>query len=141
MKDKITIEKYQELSKRTNVDLGSLLNNNLHMIMGISTESGEIVDVFKKHLAYSKEIDYINIKEEIGDLMFYIVNMCNMNGWDLRDIMQTNIDKLKTRYPEKFTEEEALNRNLKKERGVLEGVTTSSLNEHIRFSLDNQSHT
>jgi NTP pyrophosphatase (non-canonical NTP hydrolase) len=138
MKDKITIEKYQELSKRTNVDLGSLLNNNLHMIMGISTESGEIVDVFKKHLAYSKEIDYINIKEEIGDLMFYIVNMCNINGWDLREILDTNIAKLEARYPEKFTEEQAIHRDLVAERQILEGAT---ITQHINFAIDNQSIT
>jgi NTP pyrophosphatase (non-canonical NTP hydrolase) len=138
MKDKITIEKYQELSKRTNVDLGSLLNNNLHMIMGISTESGEIVDVFKKHLAYSKEIDYINIKEEIGDLMFYIVNMCNINGWDLREILDTNIAKLEARYPEKFTEEQAINRDLDNERQILEGAT---ITQHVEFATKDQSIT
>jgi len=119
-KIKITIEKYQELSKRTNVDLGALLTNNLHMAMGLSTECGEILDVFKKHIAYNKDIDYVNIKEELGDIMFYVVNMCNINEWDLRDIMETNINKLRARFPEKFTQENALNRDLETERKILE---------------------
>ena len=120
MKDKkLTIEEYQKLSKRTNIDLGYDLNN-LHMCLGMQTECAEISDVFKKYIAYKKEVDLINIKEELGDLMFYIANMCNINNWDLRDILETNIAKLKVRFPEKFTEENAINRNLEEERKQLE---------------------
>lgn len=116
---KITIEKYQELSARTNAKLGDTMDN-LHMCLGMQTEAAEISDVFKKFIAYKKPIDWVNVQEELGDLMFYIVNMCNINGWDLRDILQTNIDKLKLRFPEKFSEEKAINRNLEAERKVLE---------------------
>jgi NTP pyrophosphatase (non-canonical NTP hydrolase) len=135
------INKYQKEASRTCAKIDGAILDDLHMVLGMQTEAAEIADVYKKTIAYKKPLDFVNIKEELGDIMWYIANLCNMNGWDLRDIMQTNIDKLKTRYPDKFSEEEALNRNLKKERGVLEGVTTSSLNEHVRFSLDNQSHT
>lgn len=118
--EKITIQDYQEKSKRTNADIGGLLMNNIHMSLGLITEAAEIADVFKKHIAYKKEIDYINVKEEIGDLMFYIVNMCNINNWDLRDILQNNIDKLRKRFPDKFTEEAAINRDVVAERKELE---------------------
>jgi hypothetical protein len=40
---------------------------------------------------------------------------------DLEEMLQRNIDKLKARYPEKFTQENALNRNLDVERQILEG--------------------
>ena len=36
-------------------------------------------------------------------------------------MLQRNIDKLKARYPDKFSQEKALNRNLDKERDILEG--------------------
>jgi hypothetical protein len=39
----------------------------------------------------------------------------------MEELLQTNIDKLKARYPEKFTENDALNRDLNKERNILEG--------------------
>lgn len=120
MKDKMEIKEYQEASKRTNADLGSVLMNELHMVLGMQTEVAEIADVYKKHVAYGRDLDLINIKEEIGDLMFYVVNMCNIHNWDLRDIMQTNIEKLKARYPEKYTNENAINRNLDVEREILE---------------------
>ena len=120
MKDNMEIKEYQESSKRTNADLGSVLMNELHMILGMQTEVAEIADVYKKHIAYGRDLDLVNVKEEIGDLMFYVVNLCNTHNWDLRDIMKTNIDKLKARYPEKFTNELAVNRNLDVERQILE---------------------
>lgn len=114
------IKEYQKKAARTNADCGELLLDNIHMVLGIQTEASEIADVFKKNIAYKKEIDLVNIKEEIGDIMWYIANMCNINGWDLREILDINIKKLQTRYPEKFTTEKALNRNLEKERKILE---------------------
>lgn len=117
---KISIEEYQELSKRTNAKLQSALLDNVHMILGMQTETAEISDVFKKSIAYGRDMDWVNVKEELGDLMFYVVNMCNINGWDLRDILETNIEKLKLRFPEKFEKDKALNRDLDKEREILE---------------------
>jgi NTP pyrophosphatase (non-canonical NTP hydrolase) len=108
------------------------------MVLGMQTEAAEIADVYKKHIAYKKELDLVNVKEEIGDLMWYIANLCNMNSWDLREILDTNIAKLEARYPEKFTEEQAINRDLVTERQILEAP---SLTQHINFELDNQSTT
>jgi len=114
------IQEYQEKSSRTLSILDSNISDNIHMSLGLTTESAEIADVFKKKLAYNKEIDWINIKEEIGDLMFYIANICNINGWDLRDVLDTNIAKLKVRYPDKYSDDKAINRDLLTERKELE---------------------
>ncbi len=113
---------YLQAVKRTNPELSNHYPdlNELHMVMGISTEANELLDVYKKNLAYKKPIDEVNIKEEIGDLLWYLGNYCNIKGYDLEEIMETNINKLKKRYPEKFTEENAINRNLKEERLILE---------------------
>ena len=55
-------------------------------------------------------MDLVNVKEE----MVILCGIANM--WNLEDIMHTNIDKLKVR----FTNENALNRDLKKERSILD---------------------
>lgn len=114
------IKEYQEATQRTLAQLETPLMNDLHMIIGITTESSEISDAYKKHFAYGKELDLVNIKEEVGDIMWYISNLCNLHDWDLRDIMSTNIAKLQARYPEKFNQEQALNRDLNVERNILE---------------------
>jgi NTP pyrophosphatase (non-canonical NTP hydrolase) len=115
------IQTYQFKATRTLAEIDGNILDDLHMIIGMQTEVAEIADVYKKHIAYKKPIDYVNIKEELGDAMWYIANLCNIHGWDLRDILATNIAKLEARYPEKFTEENALNRDLVIEREILEG--------------------
>jgi NTP pyrophosphatase (non-canonical NTP hydrolase) len=114
------VKEYQEKVSRTMVDLPSVIDNELHMALGMVTEAGEFADVYKKALAYGKAIDYINLKEEIGDILWYIANFCNLQGWNMGDIMETNIKKLEARYPEKFTEDKAINRDLTFERKILE---------------------
>jgi NTP pyrophosphatase (non-canonical NTP hydrolase) len=107
-------------SERTLVQKGKDLNL-LHGAIGISTEAGEILDAFKRHIYYGKELDVVNIKEEIGDIMWYVAILCRELNLNMEDILQTNIDKLKARYPDKFSETHALNRNLENERKILEG--------------------
>lgn len=114
------ISEYQEKASRTMANLNSPLLDDLHMVLGMQTEVAEIADVYKKYMAYGKELDLVNVKEEIGDVAWYLANICNLHGWDLRDILDTNIKKLQARFPEKFTQENAINRNLKKERKILE---------------------
>lgn len=114
---------YKEEVKRSMAQLGHSLADQLHMAMGISTEASEILDVFKKKLAYGKEIDVVNVREEIGDIMWYIANLSTLLEIDLEEALQINVDKLKARYPDKFDEEKALNRDLETERSVLENNT------------------
>ena len=88
--------------------------------MGLVTEAGEFQDMLKKHLYYGKELDTVNLKEEIGDVLWYCAIALEALGTDFETVMQTNIDKLKARYPEKFTEDSANNRDLETERQILE---------------------
>lgn len=92
----------------------------LHASMGLSTEAAEFTDALKKHIFYGKELDEVNLKEEIGDILWYAAIALKALGTDFESVMQTNIDKLSVRYPEKFTEESAINRDLNKERATLE---------------------
>lgn len=123
----MNLRDYQREAFRTRPDLLYDLHNNLHMILGIITESGELADVYKKLIAYDKQVDLVNVREELGDIMWYLVNFCTLNGIDLEDVLETNINKLKARYPDKFTAEAALNRNLEVERKVLEGTSKVEL--------------
>ena len=94
--------------------------DTLHGILGIATESVELIQAINKAIVTKEEFDVVNMKEEIGDIMWYIALLCNTHNIDLKQVMQTNIDKLKQRFPEKFTTENANNRDLKAEREILE---------------------
>jgi NTP pyrophosphatase (non-canonical NTP hydrolase) len=91
-----------------------------HAALGMNTEAGEFLDVIKKYLFYGKDIDYVNLREELGDLCWYIGLACDVLETNFDNIQQQNIAKLESRYPEKFTVENAINRDLNKEREVLE---------------------
>ena len=113
------LQTYQKQAARTLRRLSNEQEDIQHMLFGMMTELGELVDTYKKHYAYGKELDMINVMEEMGDIMWYWANMCNITGINAEASLQVNIDKLKARYPEKFNEELAVNRDLEKEREIL----------------------
>ncbi len=91
----------------------------LHAAMGIATEAGELVDCLKKAVFYGKTLDLVNLKEELGDLSWYEEIMLDCLSTTREQIQDSNISKLKKRYPEKFSEKKALNRDLTQERKSL----------------------
>ena len=64
----------------------------------------------KKWIFHEKPFDEEHAKKEMGDVLWYVAMMCHSFGWDLDEIMQMNVDKLKARYPEGFSVELANNR-------------------------------
>ena len=92
----------------------------LHAGIGLSTEAGEFLDALKKHIFYGKELDRVNLKEEMGDLFWYLAIACDELNVEFEPLMETNIAKLKARYGEKFSEQRAENRDLGTERTILE---------------------
>lgn len=89
-----------------NIDAGGILN----ACLGLSGEVGEFNDMIKKWIFHEKELDINHLEKECGDILWYIALMCNSFGWNLDEIMQMNIDKLKARYPEGFDTVKANNR-------------------------------
>ena len=82
----------------------------LHTAFGIAGESGELVDAIKKYFFYNQPPDEENIKEELGDLLFYIQSMCDTLGYSTEEIMNRNVQKLSTRYPDGYSDEDAITR-------------------------------
>lgn len=87
----MNLKEYQSQAKRTMPDLGELELNLLHMKMGVITEVGEAVDQLKKHIAYGKKLDWINLREEVvGDINWYLVNESTLIDLDLVDFEKEN---------------------------------------------------
>jgi NTP pyrophosphatase (non-canonical NTP hydrolase) len=116
----MNFEDYTKETERTAPLLESDFLDQLHMVIGISTEAGELLDTYKKAFAYNKDLDITNIEEELGDQLWYMSNLIRMLGLDFNQILDKNVNKLRVRYKDSFTYEEALNRNLEKERKILE---------------------
>jgi NTP pyrophosphatase (non-canonical NTP hydrolase) len=80
----------------------------IHMVLGVAGESGELVDAIKKWAIYNKDLDIKNVKEELGDLLFYITGLMELFGIQLPDVIDMNVAKLKKRYDSsKYTDADA----------------------------------
>lgn len=189
-----TLAEYQQLASRTCPDLGTNQRNELHMWLGIVTEIGETLDIFKKFIAYNKSMDLINLGEELADQCWYAANnslrvaepliepdfltevtllltpneigsiaatkeevacylytdfldssqehncqrvfdiaftICDLYEIDFWQALTNNIAKLQVRYPEKFTNEAALNRDLDAERVELEKTSDENVEGRV----------
>lgn len=119
----MTGNEYQQLAMRTNDGLNRLrledaianqgdilVSQLLNGALGLTGEAGEVSDLIKKGIFHEKGIDLEHLKKELGDCAWYLAMICDACGFTLDDVMQTNIDKLKARYPEGFDTYRANNR-------------------------------
>lgn len=122
-KIEMTGKEYQNLAMRTNdghanfrlrqaqvdnieFDVGGIFN----ACFGLSGEVGEFNDMIKKWVFHEKELDVEHLQKEYGDILWYVAMICHSLNWDLDEIMQMNIDKLRARYPKGFDVVKANNR-------------------------------
>jgi NTP pyrophosphatase (non-canonical NTP hydrolase) len=91
-----------------------------HGIIGVATEASELVSALQKNIN-GTELDPINIGEEMGDVNWYMAILHEALVLNPDKTLSVNIAKLAARYPEKYSDEAAENRNLDKEREILEG--------------------
>jgi len=72
--------------------------NLVHMALGIAGESGELVDAIKKHIIYGKQIDLVNVVEELGDIEFFLEGIRQSFDLTREETILGNIEKLSKRY-------------------------------------------
>lgn len=85
--------------------------HNIHMIMGISGEAGELLDCIKKSVFYRKPLDRENAVEELGDIEFYLEGLRQGLGITRQETIDANISKLGKRYNgHKYTDTAAIAR-------------------------------
>lgn len=79
-------------------------------VMGLCGESGECIDLVKKHLHHGHELDKEKLTKELGDVLWYVAEIATYLQIDLEEIMEKNIEKLNKRYPTGFSSEASINR-------------------------------
>lgn len=71
--------------------------------LGLAGEVGETLDLLKKHFGHGQPLDLIKLKKEFGDCRWYGANLERSFGFRSSDVAQTNVNKLRARYPDGFT--------------------------------------
>ena len=90
------ILEYQGLAARTCPTLeGPEGTNERHMNLGVITEIGESLDIFKKYMAYNKPMDLVNLGEELADIAWYIVNKCRFENLVIDDDFDQVLEETK----------------------------------------------
>ena len=106
----MTINEYQKLAMTTlNPELSKkdvLING----VMGLCGESGEAIDIVKKHLHQGHELDREKLIRELGDIAWYLAETAAALDVSLEEVLERNIEKLRSRYPEGFSAERSVNR-------------------------------
>jgi NTP pyrophosphatase (non-canonical NTP hydrolase) len=71
--------------------------------VGMCAEAGEFTEVVKKIVFQGKPVNEDNLfhlKRELGDIMWYVMQACMGLGTDLNEIIEMNVEKLASRYPD-----------------------------------------
>lgn len=93
-----------------------------HGIIGVATEGTELVEALMKTVTGINNIDQVNVQEECIDACWYIAILHDVMQMSWDEGLERNIAKLKARYPNKFTSEDAIVRDLDAERKILESA-------------------
>lgn len=104
----MNFNEYQQLAFRTVAQTYNV-SMELHALHGMVGEIGELHSLYQKTFQ-GHEFDNNHAKKELGDLLWFIAEYCSAMGWDMADVAQLNIDKLKARFPEGFEVDKSLNR-------------------------------
>ena len=83
-------------------DNGVPIERLLTAALGMSAEAGEFTEIIKKMVFQGKPVNEENLfhlKRELGDVMWYVMQACMAFDVSLDDVIEMNIDKLKSRYP------------------------------------------
>jgi len=91
---------YQKKARVT-AQYPNLGSNNIYPTLGLVGEAGEVAEKVKKVIRDKNGIfdedSKKSIKKELGDVLWYLSNLCNEFGFSLDDVALQNLEKLKLR--------------------------------------------
>ena len=106
----MTVNEYQNLAMTTLNPALSKKDVLINGVMGLCGESGEAIDIVKKHLAQGHDLDREALIKELGDIAWYLAETATALDVNLEEVLQGNIEKLRRRYPEGFDTAHSLHR-------------------------------
>ncbi len=106
----LTANRYQELAMTTRNPAFTRQDMLLNAVMGLCGESGEAIDLVKKHLHQGHGLDRDALAKELGDIAWYLAEAACGLDLSLEDILRGNLAKLKARYPQGFSAESSIHR-------------------------------
>lgn len=104
------LSEYQKLAARTMKPVREVVIDLSDYVMGLIGEAGELANSVKKMLFHGHQWSTEKIAEEAGDVLWYLAAIAERIGLSLDDIASSNIEKLKKRYPQGYSDHCSINR-------------------------------
>lgn len=105
----MTFEEYQTAARRTHNPALNLYQTREHAKAGLCAEAGEVLNLYQKALQ-GHPFDEAELKLELGDVMWMVAEFCDCYGWTIEEVAEANIEKLKKRYPRRFSPAQSIHR-------------------------------
>lgn len=105
----MTLDEYQHLAARTINPKLTEREMVRHALFGLASEVGEIHGLHQK-VYQGHYITVDHLIKEVGDALWMIAELCTAYDIALGEVAETNIEKLRQRYPDGFDEEHSLHR-------------------------------
>ena len=107
---KLSLDDYQGLAERTSGAGKDGERRQIIAALGLAGEAGEFANMIKKLTAHGHNIPSEELAEELGDVLWYLSEAASACGLSLNQIAIMNVEKLRERYPDGFSEERSRNR-------------------------------
>lgn len=96
----MSIRDYQKRASGTDQKPGVADSSLTIPLLGLASETGELLSEYKKYLrdGESHKLFESRLKEELGDLLWYVTNVASKLGLDLQEIAALNLSKCAERW-------------------------------------------
>ena len=101
----------ENVTSSQTVSLKYYIPDNI-IIKKLIITSSDLLDLIKKQIFYKKAYTKEYIIGKLEDIFRLNIHLCSNLGLSIDNILKTNIAKLTARYPDKFCEDKAINRDL-----------------------------
>jgi len=108
----LSMNEYQKLAERTSGAGQQGERRQIIAALGLAGEAGEFANMIKKLTAHGHNIPPEKLAEELGDVLWYLAEAASACGLNLDDIAKQNVEKLRARYPDGFSQERSRNRKI-----------------------------
>jgi len=103
-RNNVNFQEYQDRASRTSDPKLSPEDGLINAALGVAGEAGEIAELVKKYIFHGTPLELSEMASEVGDVLWYLAEVCSQLEIRLDDAAQENIFKLLERYPDGFQE-------------------------------------
>ena len=103
-------EHLEEIVKPRTNHVESKKDAFINACLGLAGETGEVIDLIKKIEFHGHPFEINKIKNEIGDVLFYLNWLAYLSGTDIESCLKANAEKLRKRYSNGFNTQDSIER-------------------------------